>query len=93
MNTEEMLAEISRTNEQSPVNVIVGSADVKALYANLDMGFIIDKVCEEFRESPLKIEGVDYVEVGLYLAFNLTSEQIRALGLSDVCPTRKHVRA
>ena len=78
-NTEEMLAEISRTNEQTLTDVIIGLADVRALYPSLDIEFTIEKVCEEFRESEVKIEGVDYNKVGLYLALNMTPEQIRHL--------------
>ena len=45
VSTEEMLAEISRTNEQTLTDVIIGSADVRALYPSLDIEFTIEKVC------------------------------------------------
>ena len=45
ISTEEMLAEISRTNEQTLTDVIIGSADVRALYPSLDIEFTIEKVC------------------------------------------------
>lgn len=48
--------------------------DVRVLYFSLDIEFIIEKVCEEFRESEVKIEGVDYNEVGLYLVLNMILE-------------------
>ena len=90
MSTEEMAAEISRVNElNGSTPLIVGSMDVAALYPSLDIEFTIDKVCEVLSKSDLEIDGVDYEEVGLYLALNLTNEQINRSGLAGVCPTRR----
>ena len=47
--------------------IVVGSADVKALYPSLDIDFTVDKVCEVFDDSDVKIEGIDTDELGLYL--------------------------
>ena len=90
MSTEEMKADIEKINT-SNVNtpIIVGSADVKALYPSLDIDFTIDKVCEMFQESSVKVDGIDYEEMGLYLAFNTTRARLTELQLDRVCPTRK----
>ena len=69
-----MIAEIKRVNdEQEDCNLVEGSADVKALYPSLDIDFTIDTVCNIFFESDISVEGVDYEEMGLYLA--LTTER------------------
>ena len=44
--------------------VIVGSADVKALYPSLDVDFTVDKVCEVFYGSEVRVEGVNVEELG-----------------------------
>ena len=89
MNTETMIAEMNRTNHLQHEGLIIGSADVVALYSSLDIDFTIDKVCEVFFESNVKIDGVDYEEVGLYLALNIKSELLKKIGIAEECPTRK----
>ena len=89
MNTEEMMAEIARVNSEGlDDNVIVGSTDVKALYPSLDIDFSIQIVCEVFESSDVTVHGIDYEELGLYISLSRSAEEIEALGLSDVCPTR-----
>ena len=84
-----MKADIARVNSEGvDGNVIVGSTDVKALYPSLDITFTIDVVCEFFETSEVVIHGIDYDEVGLYISLNRTIDQIRNLGLEEVCPTR-----
>ena len=49
LSTEEMLAEVEQVNRSSPSTpIVISSADVKALYHNLDIDFTIEKVCETF---------------------------------------------
>ena len=69
--------------------MIIGSTDVVALYPSLDIIFTIDKVCEVFFESDISIQGIDYAELGLYLAVTTTPEVLTKLGIADVYPTRK----
>ena len=45
LNTEEMLAGFKGVNDEE---VIIGPADVKALYPSLDISFAVEKVCEVF---------------------------------------------
>jgi hypothetical protein len=68
---------------------IVGSADVKALYPSLDIEFTVEKVCEVFYNSEVKVEGIDVGELGLYLSLNRKELQLRKLDLLQFCPTRK----
>ena len=89
-----MLAEIERVNRSSPSTpIVIGSADVKALYPNLDIDFTIEKVCETFANSTFSLEGVDYKQLGLYLALNLTKQELARERLAYVCPTRRHPKA
>ena len=54
LSTQEMLSEIKPVNNSNPPTpVVIGSADVKALYPSLDIDFTIDKVCEDFELSGL----------------------------------------
>ena len=69
--------------------LIIGSTDVVALYPSLDIIFTIDKVCEVFFESDISIQGIDYAELGLYLAVTTSPEVLTKLGIADVYPTRK----
>ena len=59
------------------------------MYPSLDVEDAVRVVCEMFEESEVRIEGVDYEEVGLYLALNMDSREIEGKGLGRVCPTRK----
>ena len=40
---------------------------------SLDIPFNMDKMCEVFYDSKMKIDGVSYEEAGLYLSLNMTS--------------------
>jgi hypothetical protein len=93
VNTEEIIAEIEKVNRmQRSSGLIVGSADVKSLYPNLDIDFTIEKVCEMFSESEIGVEDVDYEELGQYLALTMEAKDMRKLGITEVCPERKSNR-
>ena len=72
--------------------LIVGSADVKALYPSLDMDFTVDKVCEVFYGSEVRVEGVNVEELGLYLSVSLKEDDLMEAGIARYCPTRKSNR-
>ena len=85
-----MMAAIKTTNEQSETeNIIVGSADVKALYPSLDVESCAAVVSEMFENSDVKVEGIDSEEVGLYLALNLSEGELKNKNISQFCPKRK----
>ena len=94
MSTEEMMAEeIKRVNDEGcDEDVIIGSADVKALYPSLDIDFTIEKICEIFYGCDTTFECIDYDELGLYLALNVDQSRISSLGLESVCPKRRSER-
>jgi hypothetical protein len=93
VNTEEMIAEIEKVNRmQRSSGLIVGSADVKSLYPNLDFDFTIEKVCEMFSESEIGVEDVDHEELGLYLALTMEAKDMWKLRITEVCPEIKSNR-
>ena len=63
--------------------------DVKALYPSLELDFTIEIVCKEFYKSNVKIQNVDYLELGLYLRLNRKEDYLKVLGIDEYCPTRK----
>ena len=73
MNTEEVLAEID--HNQPHTGLIIGSTNVKALYPSLDIPFAIEKVCEVFYDSDIKIDGMNYEGIGLYLSLRRTYDE------------------
>ena len=93
-STEDMIAAINKTNSQHELgkNTIVGSLDVKALYPSLDIDYTVQVVSNEFYDSGIEIENMDYEELGLYLALNLKSEELRLKHLETVCPVKKSRR-
>ncbi|CAB4043091.1 Hypothetical predicted protein [Paramuricea clavata] len=88
-----MIAQIEKVDEiQRSSGLIVGSADVKSLYPNLDIDFTIEKVCEMFSESEIGVEDMDYEELGLNFALTMEAKDVKKLGITEVCPERKSNR-
>ena len=96
ISTEDIMAGIKKANDELRNNVdnevIVGSADVKALYPSLDVDFTVDKVCEVFYGSEVRVEGVNVEELGLYLSVSLKEDDLMEAGIAPYCPTRKSNR-
>ena len=65
------------------------SMDAKGLYPNLVIREVIKIVKEMVEKSGLEFEGVDWAEVGKYLAVNVTRQEIEELDLVGVIPKRK----
>ena len=88
-STEEMLSSIEECNRRGiEEEDVIGSADVKSLYPRIPVDDAIDIVVQEFDESNLKVEGIDYQELGLYLALTYDREALERVGIGDTCPTR-----
>ena len=92
-STEEMIAAINLVNTNGiEEDVIVGSADVKALYPNLNIPDTVKIVGEMFIESKMEIKGVDHKELSLYLSLNRSREQLEIIGIENCCPKRRSNR-
>ena len=89
-NTEEVMAAFSEVNSKNITNEIaVGSADVKALYPSLDIEHTSHIVAETFFNSQYEFKEIDSRELSLYIALNLTQEQIEKEQISKYCHKRK----
>ena len=87
LNTEEMLAEFKQLNDSQVMeDIVVGSADVKALYPSLAITFTVAKVCEIFHISSVQVVEVNAKKLGLYLALKRTEAELRDVGLLQFCP-------
>ncbi|MCP3892049.1 MAG: hypothetical protein GY702_24745, partial [Desulfobulbaceae bacterium] len=74
-STEELLAEFDRLNEEGiKQGCFIGSADVVALYPSLDIEKVTEVVADMIKESKVTLEGVNFEELGLYLATTKTVE-------------------
>ena len=69
-------------------DLIIGSADVRALYPSLDIDFTAYRVCGMLTVSKVKFQGLWYKEIGMYLAVSMTHDELTSLNLKDVCPVR-----
>ena len=89
-STEELLAEFKQINEAGiDSECFVGSADVVALYPSLDIDNVVRVIGEMIVKSDVKLEGISFDEVGLYISIHRTQEELKELGLQEVCPKRK----
>ena len=84
-----MLATINQVNEEEMEEVIVGSADVKALYPSLNIDETIKIMAEMFKVSQVEISGVDYKELALYLSLSRSEVELEEVGVKRYCPKRK----
>ena len=68
--------------------ILVGSADVKALYPSLDIDHTAEIVAEMFFESEYQIKEVDARELSLYLALNMKTSEIEKENIKEYCHFR-----
>ena len=63
---------------------------MKALYPSIDIDFSVDKCVEILLESEITFQDIDGEELGVYLALEMSQEELVVqLGISVYCPTRK----
>ena len=73
-----------------PPDTVVGSLDVKALYPSIDIEHTANIVEMAYNNNDYEVINTNTEEIGLYLAVNLSTQELQNAGLSDYCPTRKH---
>ena len=91
-SSEEMRAAFEEYNDgnmEIKSKCAVISMDVKALYPSMEWNEILTAVRELIESSTEEIQGVDYDEIGKYLAVTMNREDIKREGLAHVVPERK----
>ena len=68
----------------------MGSADVVALYPSLDVDKVVEIIGEMVVKSEVQLKGIDYEEVGLYIAIHKNQNELRDIGIQRLCPKRKN---
>ena len=93
-STINMLQEIENLNQSGKLNenCIVGSLDIDSLYPSLDISRCARVVSQKLYDSDLKFPGLDWREIGLYLTFHLTNDEILEEGIREYCPKRRSNR-
>ena len=89
-STDDMLSRVERCNEQDLTNCIVDSMDVDALYPSIDIEFAVEKCMELLIKSGIQFKNVDTGELGLFLMYNDSEENLQRAGLLQHCPQRKN---
>ena len=88
-STENLIEEIKKLNlSDVDIEWIESSLDVEALYPSLDIKECARVIEQKLLESPFNITGLNWVEIALYLRFQLTDEEIKENQLDEYCPTR-----
>ena len=88
-STADMLARVEKCNQDKDLkNCIIGSFDVEALYPSIDVDIAVEKCLELISENNITFKGIDFNEVGLYLALTTKKKDLEKEGLLDFCPTR-----
>ena len=90
-STEEMIAAFEDVHSKNGLsNLVVGSMDIKALYPSLLTDETAAAIREEFENTDIKIEGVNWAEAGKLLTICLEKREIERLGLEElVCKKKK----
>ena len=79
-------------DKEIKTEILVGSADVKALYPSLDIDHTAEIVAEEFYRSEYEAKEVDTTELSLYLALNMKPKEIEEEHIKTYCHTRKSTK-
>ena len=87
-STDDMLSRVERCNGEDLSTCVLGSMDVEALYPSIDVAFAVDRCTELIRESQIKFTNVDADELGLFLMFNDTEENLIEIDILKYCPKR-----
>ena len=99
ISTEDLMNKIDQLNEEwekqgikwGKGELFVGSLDATALYPSLDVRQC-SKLCGEMlRESPLKVEGIDYTWAAMYVALTSEQWQINSWKMDHIIPYRRHI--
>ena len=89
-STEDLQAKLEGFNvEEVEGDLEIYSMDATALYPSLEIKRTAEYVMEIMTESKLEIKSVDYGELGRYLAYITSEEEVVELGLEEVIAKRR----
>ena len=71
---------------------MVGSLDVESLYPSLDITRCAKVVSRKLYESDLRFSDLNWMEIGLYLVFHLTEQEMQEERIREYCPRRRSNR-
>lgn len=93
-STDELLSKFERVNREKDADPrwIIGSLDVVSLYPSLDIDVCTVVVALALIESDIQFEKLRWSEIGLYLRYNMSLEELENEGLEEWCPKRRHDR-
>ena len=78
-----------RDSERGQHGLCVGSVDVNALYPSLEIKQCAKICAERVRRSPLKFEDIDYHWATVYLALNMSREEVIREDMGMLVPIRR----
>ena len=93
-STKEVLAQLEEAEttirEAGWSDTMVGSLDVQALYPSLHHEDSAEIVANFVKESSLELLGIDFCSCQVFLASNLSEQEVKKEGLGSLLPKRMH---
>ena len=79
-STDKLLNKIEEDNKARDADQrwVVGSLDVKSLYPSLDIDVCAKVIAETVIASDIEFKGLKWCEVGLYLRYNMSQEELES---------------
>ena len=78
------------TIDREAIRLVCASIDANAMYTKMCMRFAAKEVSEEYINSSMDIEGVDYRKAVVYLASAMTRIQVIKAGMCKLIPKRRY---
>ena len=91
-----LLSAINEINDDEDLQLndkhVIGSLDIEALYPSLDIEKCASVVSEKLYESEITFANLQWEEIGLYLRYMMTDEELQTKQLSEHVPKRRNRR-
>ena len=65
---------------------------METMFPSLEAEAVAKLISEEFMKTDIKVEEVDYKELGIYIAHNWSPGKIKLEGINKACPSRRFNR-
>ena len=90
-STDDLINEIERLNERVvDEEWMVASLDIDALYPSLDVKKCTEVIVNKLYESDVIFEGLQWMDIVLYLRYRMNDAEWEMKEYKDYCPTRKN---